>query len=402
MRIAGLMSGTSLDGIDVAIVDVDDGLAAPGLTCAAFATVPYAGEMRSALSGALPPNAGSVRDVCVLNAMLGEVFAAALVDVAQRFDIALSSIELIGSHGHTLYHLPREDGRAPFAASTLQIGEAAIVAERTGITCVSDFRPADIAAGGQGAPLVSFVDFMLLRSEREHRVALNLGGIANVTILPRDGHAADATAYDVGPGTMLIDACAGLATDGALSCDDDGRLAQQGRVRAELLTALLGHPYYRLPPPKTAGREQFGLHEAREIWERARALGCAPADVVATVTELTARTVAEAIPHETDRVIVSGGGVRNPALMAMLNQELLERSALADRPHRCAPCVSTSDDFGMPADAKEAIAFALLARETVAGRPNTLPGSTGARHAAILGKITPAGGSRVRREVARA
>jgi len=375
MRLAGMMSGTSLDGIDVAIIDLERDLERPTIRLVAFETVAFEPQLRAAIINALPPRSGSVRDVCVLNVLIGEAFATALLDVARRSHIDMETIDGIGSHGHTLRHIPVDDGAKPFAPSTLQIGDPAVIAACTGVTCVGDFRVADIAAGGQGAPLASYVDYLLLRSASEFRVALNVGGIANLTLLPRGCGASEVVAFDSGPGNVLIDACARFATDGKLERDEDGRLARQGKVDEQLLRALLDHPFYRIKPPKTAGREQFGEQYAAAIWQQGRDAGLTANDALATVTALTARTLAAAVPGTCDRVIVSGGGAHNPVLMDSLR--------------RLQPTISPSDEFGLPVDGKEAIVFAVLAFEALAGQPNNLPSATGAAQQVVMGKIAP-------------
>jgi len=380
------MSGTSLDGIDVAIVDVEKAAAGIAVRTVAFDSVAYEPELHAAIGRALPPNAGNVRDVCVLNVLVGEAFATALLRALDAARIPLASLDLVGSHGHTLYHLPADDRKKPFARSTLQIGDPSIVAQRTGITCVADFRSADVAAGGQGAPLVSLVDYLLLRDATEQRAALNIGGIANLTILPAGCHADDVRAFDTGPGNLPIDGCAKLASAGALERDDGGRLASAGKAHSRLLAELLAHPFFSLRPPKSAGREQFGEGFARAAWRRGLELGATGPDIVATVTELTAQTIAAAVPRDCARLIASGGGTHNPALMAALARKLARQSS--EGLNR-TPRVGLSDEFGLAADAKEAIAFAVLAFETMHGRVGNLPACTGAARPAVLGKIAP-------------
>jgi anhydro-N-acetylmuramic acid kinase len=381
MRVLGLISGTSADAIDAAIVGIG---AQPqlGVQLEAFCSVPYPPALRRRLFAILPPNRGSVRDVCALNFEAGEAFAAAAIEAARHAGIDLASIDLIGSHGQTLFHLLHADEGESFTRSTLQIGEPAVIAERTGITTVADFRVADVAAGGQGAPLVAYVDHALLASERETRVALNIGGIANVTILPPCAAPAGVRAFDTGPGNMLIDECVRRATDGRLEYDLDGRIAAAGAPHGELLRRLLEHPYYARPAPKSTGREQFGAGYAAEVWSAGEALGCSPADIVATVTALTARTIAAVIPPRTARLIVSGGGAHNPTLM----RKLAEAVRAAAGQGRVAE-TEFADAYGLNVDAKEAIAFAVLAFQALRGVPNNLPACTGARHAVVMGKI---------------
>ena len=356
------MSGTSLDGIDVAIVDIRG----KRISVEAFHTTPYPARVRQAILGV-----SSAADIARLHFLLGELYAEAVLKSKLR-------PELIACHGQTIHH----EGEAVSylgrkIASTLQIGEAAVIAERTGIPVVSDFRPRDIAAGGHGAPLVPFVDYLLFRHRRLGRVALNIGGIANITAIPGGATADQVVAFDTGPGNMVIDALVSEHTQGKSKFDRDGRLAAKGHVNKRLLDQLVSGSYYRKRPPKTAGREQYG----REYVERLLATRLPMPDLIATATALTAAAIALAIerfaPMRVDELIVSGGGARNPRIMDHL-AALLPGVAIA-----------TSSDFGIDIDAKEAIAFAILGYQTWRGRPSNLPSATGARRPVILGKITP-------------
>ncbi|GAA3354796.1 anhydro-N-acetylmuramic acid kinase [Streptomyces antimycoticus] len=327
----------------------------------------YPEALRSALSAALPPAATTMKEVCALDTRIGQVFAA----LAARADRELCGgrADLIGSHGQTVYHWA-EGGRVH---GTLQLGQPAWIAEATGCPVVSDLRTRDVAAGGQGAPLVSLVDALWLRGRPGVCAALNLGGIANITVVSSAG---DPLAFDTGPANALIDAAVGDLTGGRLDHDADGAMAARGTVHEPLLERLLAEPYYALPAPKTTGKELFHGSYLRAALATA---GPVPDDdVVATVTELTARTVADAVRsvHATE-VIASGGGTRNPTLMGALRRAL---GTIALR---------TSDDLGLPAPAKEAYAFAVLAFLTAHGLAGTAPSCTGARHASVLGSITP-------------
>jgi anhydro-N-acetylmuramic acid kinase len=342
MRVAGVMSGTSLDGIDVAIVDIR----VKRIETIAFHSTPYPAVVREALL-----NVSSVAEVSRLNFLLGELYAKAILTMRQPID-------LIGLHGQTIYH---EGGE-----HTLQIGEAAVVAERTGVDVISNFREADIAAGGQGAPLVPYVDYLLFRHARKNRIALNLGGIANITLIPKAAKRTEVLAFDTGPGNMVMDALMFHMTDGRQRFDRGGRIARSGTVREDLLRRLLRHPYFKRRPPKSCGREQFGSEFVRELI----ATGLPMRDLIATATELTARTILDAVAP-TSEVIASGGGVHNDFLMERLASNVL---------------VKTTAEFGIDPDAKEAIAFAVLAYETARRRPGNLPSATGARHPVVLGK----------------
>jgi anhydro-N-acetylmuramic acid kinase len=363
MRIAGVMSGTSLDGIDVAVVDVGQrppsGHGLPKLETVGFETTPYPAALRSAILAA-----NTAARISRLHFHLAELYAKAVLRAVSR----CGPVELIGCHGQTVYH---EGGH-----HTLQLGEPAVLAERTGVPVVSGFRARDIAAGGQGAPLVPYVDYLLFRHPRRTRIALNIGGIANITVIPSAARPEDVLAFDTGPGNMAIDALAREFSRGKLAYDRDGRLAFSGHVDKELLNGLLRDSYYRRRPPKSAGREQYGA----EFVARLKATGRPLRDLVATATVLTAAAIAAAVrPYQTSAtdLIVSGGGVHNPCIMAHLAALLPDIA------------ISTSTDHGIDADAKEAIAFAILAWQTWRRRPGNLPSATGARRAVVLGNLTP-------------
>ncbi|MEU2743962.1 anhydro-N-acetylmuramic acid kinase [Streptomyces sp. NPDC007095] len=366
MRVIGLMSGTSYDAIDAAAAELT--LEGEDLALRPLGMVgePYDGALREALAAALPPAATTLADVCRLDTLIGQAFAAAAVR-ADR-ELCDGGAELIASHGQTVYHWA-EDGRVH---GTLQLGQPAWIAEATGLPVVADFRPRDIAAGGQGAPLVSLVDLLWLRGRAGTPVALNVGGIANLT-------APDGTAFDSGPGCALVDVAVRGLTGGRLHYDVDGALAARGTVHEPLLERLLAEPYYALPAPKTTGKELFHLGHLRDALTGFGTLTAE--DVIATLTRLTARTVADAVRSvDATEVIASGGGTRNPALMAMLGAELP------------GVPVRTSDALGLPAAAKEAYAFAVLGFLTLHGLTGTDPVSTGARHPSVLGSITPGRG----------
>ncbi|MEU6306029.1 anhydro-N-acetylmuramic acid kinase [Streptomyces chartreusis] len=363
MRVIGLMSGTSYDAIDAGAADL--GLDGDSLVLKPLGLVSeaYDETLREALAASLTPGATSMAEVCRLDTRIGQAFAATAVRAVR--ELCDGRAELIASHGQTVYHWA-EDGRVN---GTLQLGQPAWIAEATGLPVVADFRSRDIAAGGQGAPLVSLVDLLWLRGRPGTPVALNLGGIANLT-------APDGTAFDTGPGCALIDAAARGFSGGRLSYDVDGALAGGGTVHEPLLLRLLEEPYYALPAPKTTGKELFHLGHLRDALS---GVGTLPAeDVVATLTMLTARTVADAVSTlGATEVIASGGGTRNPVLMRMLGQRLP------------GVALRTSDELGLASAAKEAYAFAVLGFLTAHGLPGTVPSATGARHARVLGSITP-------------
>jgi anhydro-N-acetylmuramic acid kinase len=317
---------------------------------------------------------------------VGELFAKACFTACRHARIPLARLRLIGSHGQTVFHQNRPIKYCGVPVrSTLQLGEPAVIAERTGATTVADFRPADVAAGGQGAPLVPFFDYLVFRHRRKGRIALNIGGIANLTAIPADGSPEEVIAFDTGPGNMLLDGLAAIATGGRRSYDAGGRLAARGRIAAADLRRLLRQPYFRWPPPKTAGREQFGAKYLQQHFLRRYGRSqAALRDALATATALTAESIAAAISDyvlpnfSVQECFVSGGGVRNAFLMQQLHLRLTSRALIRVLP---------SDAAGVPAGAKEAVAFAVLAYRTIHRRPANLPSATGARHPAILGKV---------------
>jgi anhydro-N-acetylmuramic acid kinase len=358
MRVAGVMSGTSLDGIDVAIADI----AGRRISTVGFQSTPYPREVRDALLR-ISTAGTTTREISRLNFLLGGLYARAVRRACRRF----GPVELIGCHGQTVFH---EGG-----SSTLQIGEASVIAESAGVPVISDFRTRDIAAGGQGAPLVPYVDYLLFRHARRTRIALNIGGIANITVIPADARPEQVTAFDTGPGNMVIDALANEFTRGKCNFDRDGRIAASGEVQRVLLNHLLRDPYYRKQPPKTSGREQFGA----DFVARLKRSGAPLRDLIATATILTAASISMAIhlaaPDGPRELIVSGGGARNPRIMAQLAAFLPGIE------------IATSDDYGVAADAKEAIAFAVLAYRTWRRQPSNMPSATGARRPVVLGKL---------------
>jgi len=383
--VIGLISGTSADGVDAALVKIV-GREPDRVETIAFTTKPYPTEIRETVLRV--SHNGDVETLCWLNFVLGEIFAEAALEVIKVAGVSAKRVSLIGSHGQTVRHLPpKPSSSVPRPSSrqvgTLQIASPAVIAFRTGIPVVSDFRTKDMAAGGQGAPLVPLVDWLLLRHSRKNRIALNIGGIANLTVLPAGARASDVVAFDSGPGNMLIDGAVRHFSCGQESFDRNGEWAKRGRVDKNLFRWLMRHPFLRQPPPKSTGREMFGESFLQRILERSKRLGLAPHDVVATLTAFTASSVADAIEWfvlpkvgSVDELIVSGGGANNPVLMAMLKERMPQISI-----HR-------SDEFGINADAKEAIAFAVLAHRTVMGLAGNLPSATGAKMPVILGSIT--------------
>ena len=381
LRVIGLMSGTSADGVDAALVEIGRRRA----KVLAFKTFPYPAAVRRKLFELFVLGEGRIDDLCHMNFVVGEMFAAAAIGLARRAGVPMGSIHLIGSHGQTVCHIPRPrrwyPGLRQSSRSSLQIGEPCVIAQRTGVTTVADFRARDVAAGGQGAPLVPFADWFLFRHARRKRSVQKVGGIANVTYLPAGGGVDSVLAFDTGPGNMVIDGVVSLATRGRLDYDVGGRLGARGRVSDPLLNELMRHPYFARRPPKTTGREEFGAQYAQRLHARAVARGLAAEDIVATATALTATSIAQAhrrfLKNMPDEVILCGGGARNRTLVGMLREQI--------HPVR----VMLTDDLGVNADAKEAVSFAILACQTVRGLAGNVPAATGAPGGVVLGKIIP-------------
>ena len=378
----GIMSGTSADGIDVALVRISDRRA----KLENFVAFPFPARVRESVLKLGEGRPVTTGEISQLNFLLGEEFAAAALAACQTFRVRPSQITVIGSHGQTVFHQGARTkicGRA--IASTLQIGEPSIIAARTGITTVGDFRPADMAAGGQGAPLVPFVDYLLYRDKKIGRAALNIGGIANITIIPAAAESAEVVAFDTGPGNMVIDALVRHFTRGKKAFDRNAEMAAHGQLLLGLLQTLLRDKYFTNLPPKTAGREQYGAKYVGALLAHPEAKGAVPEDIVRTSTVLTALSILDAIHRfappraKITELVVSGGGARNPLLMAQMESGL---SGIRLR---------RSGEFGVPEDAKEAFAFAVLAYQTLNKRPANLPAATGANRPAVLGKVCYAG-----------
>lgn len=376
---AGLMSGTSLDGVDVVLAELGGERERPApARSVAFRTEPYEAGFRDRLERAC--EAGTPDEICDLNFELGDRFAEALLRTLEEAEVEAEEVTAVGSHGQTVWHRPPgSTGDGSRSGATLQIGEAAVVAERTGISVVADFRVRDVAAGGHGAPLTPYFDRLLLSTDGASRLVLNLGGMANLTALPRTSSAPDPVAFDTGPGVALMDTAVRILTDGRERFDAEGRRAAAGTVDREALEAWLEDPFFRSSPPRSTGRERFGPVRLRG-WLRDHD-HLAPEDLLATLTELTARAVGESltfVPFEIDEVYLCGGGARNPELVGRI------RDRLSPRP------VRGLEELGWSGDAREAAAFALLARQHLLGVPASVPWATGARGVRVLGKTVPA------------
>jgi anhydro-N-acetylmuramic acid kinase len=370
MRALGLMSGTSLDGIDAALVDVRPNATGYALDLVRFVCEPFSAEVRARLRAALPPYQAVPAEIAALDALLGDAFATAATRAATG-----SAVDFIASHGLTLFHRGE-------ASLTMQIGDPYRLRDALAASVVFDFRRADCALGGNGAPLVPYVDALLFSSTEEDVVALNLGGIANVTVLERGAPMERATAWDTGPGNMLIDAFVGARTGGAESFDRGGAYALRGRIHEAVVADVIAREafYLALPPPKSTGRERFGAMLLDAHAELFAPLSLE--DGCATLAALTVATICDSLSAygpARARVIASGGGTQNAALMVMLRERL----------ERAGSSLHVSDAYGIASDAKEAIAFAVLGYETLRGRPASLPGATGASKPALLGAVAP-------------
>ncbi len=381
MRIAGIMSGTSLDGIDVAVIDITGSGFKAKINVLASHSVPYPKKVREALLS-VSNTSSQTGDISRLNFLLGELYAEALEETVERAGIPMNTIKLIGCHGQTIFH---EGQAAQYlgkkVASTMQIGESSVISERTGINVISNFRECDIAAGGKGAPLVPYLDYMLLRHRGRGRIAVNIGGIANISAIPPNTNTDRLIAFDTGPGNMVIDQLVARITLGRQTFDRDGGFASRGQVDPKLLAKLLRDKYYRAKPPKTAGREQFGAEFVTKLLDTE----LSTEDLIATATALTAESIALGIRNfvlpemRVDEIFVSGGGTHNATLMAMLTK------AMEPIP------VRMSSEVGLDVDAKEAVAFAVMAYETAHSRPSNVPKATGAKRTVVLGKLTQNG-----------
>ncbi len=377
------MSGTSADAIDVALARISG--AALGLNAKLLnhTSINFPPRLRKEILRVAEQQSISAGELSQLNFRLGEAFAEAALAACRRFRISPKKIALLGSHGQTIFH---QGHPVPYlgrrTASTLQIGESAIIAARTGITTIADFRPADIAQGGQGAPLVPYADYLLYRHEKIGRISLNLGGIANVTVIPANARPSHILAFDTGPANMLIDALVAHFTHGRQRYDKEARLAQQGRSIPALIDELMRDPYLKLPPPKSTGREYYGRSYVENLLRLGRRHHAKSNDLIRAATIFTALSIVDALNRfvlpktKIHQLIVSGGGSKNPLILAQLAAALPQIE------------IDRSPRLGVPEDAKEAFAFAILAYETFHGRPSNLPSATGARRPAILGKIS--------------
>ncbi|MFH0925918.1 MAG: anhydro-N-acetylmuramic acid kinase [bacterium] len=384
-RVIGLMSGTSLDGIDASLVEINGCGLETETKLIAFNTYPYSSEVRKKILECCSPVTGTVDKVCYLNFLLGELFAEACIKITREAKLSLQDIDLIGSHGQTIYHQPMpKPGDGYHLKSTLQIGEPSVIVERTGIATVSDFRSRDVAAGGEGAPLTPYMHYLVFGNKNhnnKNRLIINIGGIANFTLLPSCAEVSDIIGFDTGPGNIVIDGVTRRVTEWQKLFDTDGKLASEGSLNEELLSELMKHPYLSLQPPKTTGREEFGEDYVEKLIQKAKVMNILDLDLVHTVTAFTVECILHhykiyiQLQSQIDEVIIGGGGIMNKTLMEMLK-----------RGFDPVP-IYTFDDFNIPSKAFESVSFAILANETINGVPANLPKVTGARKAVVLGKI---------------
>jgi anhydro-N-acetylmuramic acid kinase len=379
--IVGINSGTSVDGIHVAIARVLGSGEGASAQLIGNGYVPYSTADRHSLLEISAPPRGTVDKICAMNFRLGGLFAAAVAEVCASQGVALSDIDLIASRGHTIYHIPPRNGNSQ--GSTLQIGEPSVIAESSGVVTVAEFGARDVAAGGHGAPLVAYGQYLVFKRPGRVLAIQNIGGIANVTVVDADKGPDSILAFDTGPGNMLIDGVVHRISGGELTYDVDGMWAAEGEVQPALLEELMKHPYIAQVPPKSTGREVFGGAAIDEVLAQGRSIGISRSDLVATLTAFTVESIhlnyeRFVFPYlDVDEIVIGGGGAHNPVMMDMLR-------------HRFHPiAVSTTEEHGMPVDAWEAMAWIMLANEAVMGNPNNAPAATGARRWTILGKLLP-------------
>lgn len=379
--VIGLMSGTSADGIDAALVKISGAGATTRVEMKDFLFVPMTDEVRETILRVAGGKSTTAAEICRLKTLLGLLYAEACEALCAKAGVKKEEIDLVGNHGQTVWHIPVSEsylGRE--FASTLQIGEDAVIAERLGCPVVGDFRVRDVAAGGQGAPLVPYAEFLLYRDENVHTALQNLGGIGNVTVIPAAGRLEDVVAFDTGPGNMVIDQLVARATGGRMRFDEGGAIAAGARVSPDLLAWMLLDPYLNRKPPKTTGREMYGPEYVDRLMAKAEALGVSIKDAIATATRFTAETIAVGLqrfaPVVPARLIVGGGGCMNRTLMDHLRQVMVG----------CR--VMTNEEMGFSGDAKEAVAFAILANEAIFAACNNVPAVTGAQHPVVMGKIS--------------
>jgi len=379
----GLMSGTSADGVSTIIVKLKGNWTETKFKIIHYRTKKYPEKIRKEIFKIFQPETGKVDNICMMNFVLGEIFAEAALETIDEAGLKRTEIDFIASHGQTIHHMPKMKKIYTYMArSTLQIGEPSIIAERTGILTIADFRPRDIAAGGEGAPISAYADYILFRSKTKSRAVQNIGGIANVTYIPRNSKPEGIIAFDTGPGNMMIDGIIEYLTRGKMTFDENGKIAARGKVHCKLLEYLMEHPYLKRKPPKTTGRREFGRKYIIKVVKRAEKMNLNLEDILATITKYTAKTIAESyrryLPEIPDETIIGGGGSHNKTLMKMLEEEIGDETR-----------IFRHEDFGIPAQAKEPLILTILANEAIHGHFNNIPSATGAKRKVLMGKIIP-------------
>ena len=379
--VIGLMGGTSADGVDAALVQIDGYGSETKVKQMGYVSIPFEDAVRERILQIAQGDFGGSRELARMNVLLGQLYMEACTRLCRVAGIPFEKVDLIGSHGQTVYHQPQKErylGRE--VATTYQLGDVSILCEEIGAPVVSDFRVRDMAAGGQGAPLVPYTEYLLYRKKDEDVALQNIGGMGNVTFLPGGGQMSQLIAFDTGPGNVLIDAVVAKISDGKVRYDDGGRMAAEGHVSKELLRWLMDDGYLRQAPPKTTGREKYDLSYQQKLYQKANSLGVMEYDLLATVTRYTAETIAYALRNHLPRLpqtlVLGGGGSYNQTLVSQIRELLPEVQVVCN------------EKLGWNGDAKEAVAFAILANETIHGQCNNAPAATGALHPVIMGKIS--------------
>lgn len=389
-NVIGLMSGTSVDAIDAVLAEIEGHASEARAQVLAFQSYPFPPGMRERIFALFRPETAKVDQICYLDFLIGELFAEAVNALLKDCRLDAETVDLVGSAGQTIWHAPRpvkEEMGVEWidhpiqTRSTLAIGQSAVIAERTGIITIGDLRVRDVAAGGHGAPLIAYADWVLCGSKTLGRCVQNIGGIGNVTYLPPDAKLGEVIAFDTGPGNMVIDALTELATSGRMKYDRDGQLARSGKIREPILTEWMRNPYFDLRPPKTTGRERFGIQFAQRAFAMAQSHAVPVEDLIATATAMTAHSIARAYRDwiqplgPIDEVILGGGGSRNGYLIEMLRDQMPGVRLLRH------------EDIGIDSKAKEPLAMAIIANDSLMGLPTNAPGATGGRPS-VLGKIS--------------
>ncbi|HKL75201.1 MAG TPA: anhydro-N-acetylmuramic acid kinase [Halanaerobiales bacterium] len=381
-KVIGLMSGTSLDGIDAALVNISQAENGLNIELVDFLNIDYKKEFRQKILKTTALDKSNIKDVAHLNIDLAEKFSEAVFSLLKKSNLTPADVDLVASHGQTIYHnVEDKEG-----ISTLQVGSASFIAERTGITTVYNFRMRDLAAGGEGAPLVPYTDYLIYNSENKNRILQNIGGIANYSYLPANGELNDVVGSDNGPGNMIIDNAVETLTNGKMDFDKDGKMAGKGEASQKLLTEMMNHSFIKKTPPKSTGRADFGKRYTEKIVKKGKKMNLSKNDIITTITSFTALAIIDSyqkyLPTDIDEIIIGGGGSYNPYLLNKIKEYKNEKLRKDIK-------VLKQEDLGYSSEAKEAVAFAVLGYQTMKGKSNNVPGATGAQSEVILGEIVP-------------